>query len=111
MIDPGKLRKRITFQQFDGTLDSAGDILDDVDANWDDFKSVWASIDPVSGREFYEAEQSQSEVSHKIRCRYFNGLKTAMRIKYGTRIFRIVSVIDWQERHDSFLIMAKELTQ
>lgn len=111
MIDAGKMRHLITFQSFDGTTDESGDVRDDLDENWDDVKTLHASIDPVSGKEFYSANQSQSEVTHKIRCRYVSGLKTAMRIKYGTRTFRIVSLIDWEERHESLLIMAKELVQ
>ena len=111
MIDPGKMRHRITFQQFTGEQDSFGDPLQADDDNWVDVVSPWAAIDPVSGREFYAAEQSQSEVSHKIRCRYYPGLTTDMRIKYGKRIFQIASIIDWEERHQSLLIMCKELVK
>lgn len=109
MIDPGKMRHRITFQSFTGLQDDYGDPLQSDDSNWDPVATLWAAIDPISGREFYAAEQSQSEVSHKIRCRYRSGLTTAMRIKYGKRIFQIVSIIDWEERHESLLIMCKEL--
>lgn len=109
MIDPGKMRHRITFQRFAGTLDGFGDPLQDDDSNWTDVATVWAAIDPISGREFYAAEQSQSEVSHKVRCRYRVGLDTAMRIVYGRRKFKIISIIDWEERYESLLIMCKEL--
>lgn len=109
MIDPGKMRHRITFQQFSGELDGYGDPLQADDTNWDDVATVWAAIDPISGREFYAAEQSQSEVSHKVRCRYRAGLDTAMRIVYSRRKFKIISIIDWEERHESLLIMCKEL--
>lgn len=109
MIDPGKMRHRITFQKFSGERDSFGDPLQGDDAYWGDVATVWAAIDPISGREFYAAEQSQSEVSHKIRCRYRAGLDTAMRIVYGKRKFKIISLIDWEERHESLLIMCKEL--
>ena len=109
MIDPGKMRHRITFQTFTGEQDAYGDPLQADDSNWADKVSPWAAIDPISGKEFYAAEQSQSEVSHKIRCRYYPGLTTAMRIKYGKRIFKIISIIDWEERHERLLIMCKEL--
>lgn len=109
MIDPGKMRYRITFQRFTGALGDFGDPLLADDDNWEDEVTLWAAIDPLSGREFYAAEQSQSEVSHKIRCRYRGGLTTAMRIKYGSRKFKIISIIDWEERHESLLILCKEL--
>lgn len=108
MIDPGKMRHRITFQYFVGESDSFGDPLLADDTQWKDLATMWAAIDPISGKEFYAAEQSQSEVSHKVRCRYRAGITSAMRIKYGTRIFSILSVIDWEERHESLLIMCKE---
>lgn len=111
MIDPGKMRHRITFQHFVGESDAFGDPLLADDSQWEDVATVWAAIDPLSGREFYAAEQSQSEVSHKVRCRYRAGITTAMRIKYGERIFSILSVIDWEERHESLLIMCKELVK
>lgn len=109
MVDAGKLRHRVTFQRFGGTQDDFGDPLQADDANWTNVATMWAAINPISGREFYAAEQSQSEVSHKISCRYRAGLDTAMRIACGARRFRIISIIDWEERHESLLIMCKEL--
>lgn len=111
MIDAGKMRHRIVFQRFDGERDDYGDPLQTEADNWSDVATVWAAIDPVSGREFYAAEQSQSEVTHKVRCRYRAGLDTAMRIVCGTRLFEIESIIDWEERHESLLIMCKELVE
>ena len=110
-LDAGKLRHRITFERFDGTVDTYGDPQTHLDEHWKPVKSVWAAVDPVSGREFYAAQQSQSEVTHKLRCRYTEGIETAMRIRLGTRKFRIISVLDWELRHESLLILAKELVR
>lgn len=111
MIDAGKYRHRITFCKFNGARDASGDLRDDLDSNWVAVKSCWAAVDPVSGREFYEAQQNQSEVTHKIRCRYFPNAMTEYHIRMNGRTFRILSVIDWEERHESYLIMAKELVK
>lgn len=109
MTDPGKMRHRITFQAFNGTRNAYGEPLESDDANWTDFKSCYAAIDPVSGREFYEAQQSQSEVTHKLRTRYLAGITPTLRILCGTRKFKIISVLNWEERGESLLILAKEL--
>ena len=109
MIDSGKLRHRISFQQYDGTVDQYGDVRDDEDENWVTVKTVWAGIYPVAGREFYEAEQNQSEVTHNIYCRYFDGISPAMRILHKGKIYQIISVLDWELRHQSCQIKAKEL--
>jgi len=111
MIDAGKLRKHITFQRYDGYTDDNGDIRKDLDEHWKKVASTRAAVDPISGREFYTAEQSQSEVTHKIRIRYRRGLENAMRIKMSRRTFEILSIIDWEERHESLLIMCKELVR
>ena len=109
MIDPGKMRHRITFQVFTGEQDSFGDPLQADDSNWKDKVSLWAAIDDLRGRKFYAAGQDQSEVTHKVFCRYYPGLTTAMRIKYGKRTFQIGSIIDWEERHERLTITCKEL--
>ena len=109
MIDPGKMRHRITLQNYNDSVDDYGDVRYDNDENWTDYSTVWAAIDPVSGREFYEAGQNDFEVSHKIRIRALAGVSPRMRIKFGARLFKIVSVINWEERSESMLIMAKEL--
>ena len=111
MFDPGKLRHRVTFQRYNGTVDDNGDVRDDVEENWENVRTTWAAIDPVSGREFYAAAQSASEVTHKIRCRYFSGLSPSWRIRYRDRTFHIISVIDWEMRNESYLIMVKELME
>lgn len=109
MIDAGKLRQRITFQKFDGQRDDYGDPLDAEDEHWSGVVTTWAAIDPISGREFYSAGQSQSEVTHKVRLRYRPGITTALRIFWKGRKFKILSIIDWEERHESLMLMCKEL--
>ncbi len=108
-MDPGAMRHRVTFQRFTGARDDLGDPLYYDDSCWLNTASLWASIRPLSGREFYAAEQSQSEVTHKIGCRYRPGLTTEMRVCFGSRRFKILSIIDWEERHEKLLLMCKEL--
>ena len=109
MIDAGKLRHRVLLQSCTGAADDYGDPLYSNDGQWTPEAAVWAAIDPVSGKEFYAAEQAQSSVSHKIRLRYRPGVSAAWRVLYGSRVFRILSVIDWEERHESLLLMVQEV--
>ena len=51
--------------------------------------TVWAAVDPVSGREYYAAEQAQSEVTHKVRLRYRAGVTPGMRVLLGQRRLHI----------------------
>ena len=109
MIDAGKLRHRVALQRYAGGADSYGDPLYGTGASWETVATVWAAIDPVSGREFYAAEQAQSAVTHKIRLQYYPGVSAAWRVALGRRVFRIQSVIDWEERRESLLLMAQEV--
>lgn len=110
MTDAGARRHRLQLQRFDGALDELNQPLDDEDEHWTTIGRPWAKITPIAGREFYAAEQAQSEVTHKIDIRYRPGVTADMRLKLGKRIFTIVGKpIDWEERHESLLIMAREL--
>ena len=111
MYDAGEMRERITFQKYNGARDSLGDLQYMDSANWRNFASVWASLKPIAGREFYAAEQHESEVTHNIGCRYRAGLETEMRILLGSRIFRIIAIIDWENRHERLQIKVKELVR
>ena len=109
MLDAGKLRHRVVVQRYVGEADDYGDIRWADDKNWRNVCIVWAAVDPISGREFYAAEQAQSEVSHKVRMRYRGGIKPGMRLLLEGRKLYIQSVIDWEERHESLLLMVQEV--
>ncbi len=78
---------------------------------WVDWKRVWVSIEPISGREYWAKHQMQSEVTHRVRMRYIPGVKPTptMRIVYGERIFAIEAVLDWEERNEYLQLMCKEV--
>lgn len=109
MLDAGALRHRVALQKYDGGTDDYGDLLRQDDSHWQTMATVWAAVDPVSGREYYAAEQAQSEVTHKVRLRYRAGVTPGMRVLLGQRRLYIRSVIDWGERHESLLLMAQEV--
>ena len=101
-----KMRHRITFQKQSDDKSSLGS----YEGEWTDVITVWAQITPVSGREFF-TQVRETTVSHKIYCRYHSGISPQMRIKFGPRIFRIVSVLNWEERNEGLTIMCEELVQ
>lgn len=105
-MKPGKLRHRVTIQQKTQARTSMGAESD----AWSDIATVWASIEPVSGREYYAARQEQSEVSHKVTIRYRRGVTPDCRLEYGDRYFEIETVIDTMELHRELVLMCKERT-
>lgn len=64
-------------------------------AEWD------CSIEPLTGREFYEGKQVQSDTTHMVKLRYFAGLNDSHYFlgleDMNGRQFNIVSVRDIEE--------------
>lgn len=104
-MNPGEFRHTITFQELSTMQNDYGEPIDE----WKDIATTKAAIYPISGKEFYAAETVNSEVSHKINMRYKSGLKPSMRIKFGSRYFNIISIINFQERNIMLQLMCKEL--
>lgn len=86
----GKLRHKVTIQAPSTTQDpKTGEML----AGWVDIASVFASIEPLSAREFIAAQAQQSEISARVTIRYRPGITAAMRLLHGDRIYNIHGVL------------------
>lgn len=104
-INPGELRHRITIQKLNNSQNEYGEIS----KLWEDILNVRAGIYPISGKEFFAAETVNSEITHKVKIRYIEGIMPNMRIKFNNRIFSIESVINFQERNIELQLLCKEL--
>lgn len=71
----GRFRRRLTIESRVETENDFGE----VEWTWTTHATVWAGIEPLRGREFFAAEQLQSEVQGRIRMRYRGDLTTKMR--------------------------------
>ena len=100
----GSLRHKIIFQQ----LTVANDTWGHSSETWTDQVTTYASIWTLRGTERMEGLKLDNEITHKIRIRYRTDLHPKMRIKFGTRYFNIISLIDPDERHIYYEIMANE---
>ncbi len=101
----GELRHRVTIQKEQGTTrNSKGELV----PNWVDIVTVWAAVEPLKGREYFDAEQVQAEVTTRIRMRYHAGVTPEMRIIYGTKEFDILSAINIEEKDRELHLMCKE---
>ena len=100
----GKLRHRIKIQEYTAGRDSFGS----EEPIWTDVVTVWASVTPGSGKEHFASAQVNAEVSTKISMRYRSGITPKMRVAFGTRIFEIVSVLNYEERGIELNLMCKE---
>jgi SPP1 family predicted phage head-tail adaptor len=75
--------------------------------------SVWGNIHPLTGREYQQAQQMQSNVSHKITTELLpqnlGPATSRMRLKHGTRTFEVQSVVNVEERNRELEWMCTEL--
>ena len=106
-MDPGKLNKRLQIYRFDAenVKDGAGGYFED---GWVLFKEVWGSIEPLSAKEFEQAQQLQVEITHKITIRHDKDIKRDMKIKYKDRTFDIQYILDKDEKRNYLEIRAVE---
>lgn len=96
----GKLRHRIEVQHDTSTtVDAAGHITPSNQP----FGKRWASIEHLSGRELWNAQQVQPDVTHRVRIRYLDGLNERMRLRFKERgktdrYLNILTINNVQER-------------
>lgn len=106
-MDVGRLNKRITFYKNtgQGSTDAYGR---DV-TTYTTYKTVWGSVEPLTGREYLEAERNANEQTYKIYTRYFHDLqKVDLVIGFNGRKFEISSAINYRENNEMLLFMCTE---
>lgn len=103
-MEAGRLRHRVKLQRYDRVSDGMGG----YEEQWVDVATVWASVEPLQGRERFEAQQVQATTSHRVRMRYRSDVKPEMRVLFGSRILHIQAVVDPQERHRELQLLCEE---
>lgn len=86
----GKLRHKVTIQAPGLTQDP---VTGEIRPEWTDFASVFASIEPLSARDFIAAQANQSEITARIVIRYREGLLPTMRILHRGKVYAIQGVL------------------
>lgn len=100
----GRMNKRITFEKITESEDELGQMCQRYEA----VRTVWATITPTRGGEYYEAQKLREELTFKIYVRYLPGITADMRIRYKEKHFGIKSVIDIGYEHRTLEIMCTE---
>lgn len=107
--NPGALDKLVTLIKEVTVLDA----FNTPQSKWHPYAKVWASIEPISGREYWSAAQSQSESSVRIVIRYRDGVTTRTRVRYesddGVVDFELKSPpINYREQNQFLELMCRE---
>lgn len=107
----GWLRHRVEILAKEASRDSFGAEV----IAWVTVATVWASVEPLRGREYIEAKQGQVEVSHRVVMRHWlelggtgvPGPEMRLRLE-GGRVLEIESVINPLERGEGLELMCRE---
>lgn len=109
----GELDKRVVIEEPPDPTD-ADNITEagEVSGSWTTFATKWASIHPLTGRELFNAQQVQADVTHKVRMWWLPGVTTDMRLRIvnssPTRYLNIEHVINLRERNEELELLCKE---
>lgn len=102
----GQLRHRLTILNPTDVMSS----WNSTETTWTTYKTVWGSIEWLSGREYTEASQVQSQARGIITIRFLKGVTPNMRISFEGRTFKIIAAINPIERGRKLEIQVTEAT-
>jgi SPP1 family predicted phage head-tail adaptor len=106
----GRLRKTVTIEQVTETRDSMGGVVE----TWATLDKVRAEIRPMRGRELWDAQRVNPELTHVVTIRFLEGVDAKMRVTYTddrtgfTRHLLIDGVIDVAEAHREMQLYCHE---
>jgi len=100
----GQLRHRVKIQSATQVQSASGEVT----RTWTTDAVVWASVDPLTGREFIDAQQVSAGLSHRVRMRHRDGVSPKMRIEHDGRTLQVESVMNVGERNRELELLCKE---
>ncbi len=77
---------------------------------WDTVFSCWCGVEPLSGREFWEAAAINRENEVRFTIRFRRDVTLDMRIRLDGTVYDITSILDKNNRHEALEILARTVT-
>lgn len=104
-MEVGRFNQRIELQAPTSTADAMGGCV----TTYATAATVWAQVEPLTGRELEASQASYTEVDLKVIMRYYSGLSTQYRVKHGAKTYQIVAVLNLQSGKKDLKLLCKEL--
>lgn len=83
-----ELRHKITLQKFTNIVNVNGFEVE----TWVDFKTLWAAVTNLHGREYFAAAAVKAENTVKFTIRYTEGIDEGMRVLFKGKQYNISSI-------------------
>ena len=77
---------------------------------WETAFSCWCGVEPLSGREFWEAAAINRENEVRFTIRYRRDVSPEMRMRLDGVVYNITSITDRNNRHEALEILARTVT-
>lgn len=111
-MQAGRLRNKVTLQSRVLTPNAVNEEV----ASYVDLADVFASIEPIQGREFFAAQQVQADVTTRIRIRFRADAVPTMRVKFVSAdgspqqvdYYDIEAVMHTNERRRETILMCRK---
>ncbi|EPY2275485.1 phage head closure protein [Clostridium sporogenes] len=97
-VDIGKMDKRITIQKFSTTQNENGFDIEE----WDDYRTLWASMNNLWGKEFYAAKSTNSENTIEFIVRYSKDLKNINTKEYRIKTIKYKNATKEKDKYRYF---------
>lgn len=109
----GPLNKRVRIQRRVEVQNDTNEVV----ISYLDWQEVWAAIEPLTGREFFAAQQISADISTRIRIRALDGVNRKMRVLYTRKAgspteidyYEIDSVIPVLENNREVYLMCRKI--
>lgn len=105
-MNPGKLRHRVAILQKQTTIDPDGYPIE----TWVAAATVWASVEPIAGREYFQAAAVQAQHQVRFTMRYRNDITPDMRLQYDGQDYEIKAILDLGGRRTWLQVMGEVIT-
>ncbi|HEY1068852.1 MAG TPA: phage head closure protein [Pirellulales bacterium] len=93
MSGAGTYNRRVQIQRNAADPEADGDAVGEVAPDFATIGRRWASVQPLSGREYFAAQQAVSDVTHTVKLRADSLTKTITpsdRLLFGDRVLGIL---------------------
>ena len=101
---PSRLRHRAEFLRRDNP-----DVHDVDRERWKPVFTCWCGVEPISGREYRDADAVYWEDETRFIIRYRTDIYPDMRIRLDGAVYEITSITDRYNRHEALEIVARQV--
>ena len=101
MLQAGELNRRITIERINHAILTGGAEEESTEL----LATVWAKREDLSGREWFQAMQIQSEITTRFTVRWRSGIYPQMQIVVGLEVYRIEAILDPDGRREQLQLM------